>query len=84
MGCGTKEEKMAVWVSSDGFDEFMPLLLISRTIEARISRRMDFVHYNQIGAMLQQLILAAVAFGEVDANDQVRIIFIEAYSTTRN
>jgi hypothetical protein len=75
---------MSVWVSSDGFDEFMPLLLISRTIEARISRRMDFVHNNQIWAVFQKLVLAPVALGEVDANDQVRIIFIEAYSTTRN
>jgi hypothetical protein len=75
---------MSVWVSSDGLDEFMPLLLISRTIEARISRRMDFVHNNQIWAVFQKLVLAPVALGEVDANDQVRIIFIEAYSTTRN
>ena len=57
---------MSVWVSSDGLDEFMPLLLISRTIEARISRRMDFVHNNQIWAVFQKLVLAPVALGEVE------------------
>jgi len=75
---------MSVRVGSNSFYEFMPLLLIPRTVEARISRRMDFVHNNQIWAVFQKLVLAPVALGEVDANDQVRIIFIEAYSTSRN
>ena len=76
-GCGEQEQ---VSLTRFGYfmDKLMPLLLLARTYAAGFCCRMRFVHNDKVRAMGKEQTATGITLGEIDANDEVLIVLINA------